>query len=255
MKIKLLYLLNVVLIIVLLTSILANATINRSATADVGKYDPWVDYDDNGLIDIFDVVAVGIAFGTTGDPTKNVNVTNFPTEMNVTIVNWQIKPEPKTIIVFENYTVTSTGDDGKYIAFVNVEGYKYVSIFVAYYRPYTDSVGIECYPSCLNITSGYSCEPPAGTFHSAAITTGQNSTLWGYRCYTGFEVRAPYLGIKVYVHNDSVELSIVLYLYNRAPFLHYSHIFCTCINLALFLVLRTRKSIRVNLINKLLNLG
>jgi len=44
----------------------------------INPYDPWIDWDDNGEIDIFDKVAVGSRFGSEGDPTKNVNVTNFP---------------------------------------------------------------------------------------------------------------------------------------------------------------------------------
>ena len=40
------------------------------------EYDPWCDLDDNGEIDIFDVVNVAVKYATTGDATKNVTVTN-----------------------------------------------------------------------------------------------------------------------------------------------------------------------------------
>lgn len=41
-------------------------------------YEPWYDLDENGKIDIFDIVRMVGTYGTTGDPGKNVNVTNFP---------------------------------------------------------------------------------------------------------------------------------------------------------------------------------
>jgi hypothetical protein len=41
-------------------------------------YDPWTDIDENGKIDMKDIGNVAAQFGTTGDPTKNVNVMNWP---------------------------------------------------------------------------------------------------------------------------------------------------------------------------------
>jgi len=41
------------------------------------EYDPWVDVNDDGEIDITDVAWSAYLFGTSGDPTKNVNVTNW----------------------------------------------------------------------------------------------------------------------------------------------------------------------------------
>jgi hypothetical protein len=41
-------------------------------------YDPWLDYNDDGKIGLSDLVSLAQSYGTTGDPTKNVNVTNFP---------------------------------------------------------------------------------------------------------------------------------------------------------------------------------
>ena len=45
-----------------------------------GTYDPWLDYNGDGIVDLKDVYPMHQAFGTSGDPTKNVNVTNWPTE-------------------------------------------------------------------------------------------------------------------------------------------------------------------------------
>jgi hypothetical protein len=42
------------------------------------SYDPWIDLNGDGRINMDEVVSTLDAFGTTGDPTRNVNVTNFP---------------------------------------------------------------------------------------------------------------------------------------------------------------------------------
>jgi hypothetical protein len=47
-------------------------------TSSQGVYDPWCDQDSDGDIDIFDIVPAASAYGTTGDSTKNVSVTNWP---------------------------------------------------------------------------------------------------------------------------------------------------------------------------------
>jgi len=54
-------------------------------------YNPWCDMDDDGDIDIYDVVEMADRYGTTGDPTKNVNVTNWPDPMNVDVANWPVE--------------------------------------------------------------------------------------------------------------------------------------------------------------------
>jgi len=41
-------------------------------------YDPWVDYDEDGTIDVSDLSTLGQEYGTSGDQTKNVSVTNWP---------------------------------------------------------------------------------------------------------------------------------------------------------------------------------
>jgi len=41
-------------------------------------YDPWVDLNGDGKIDIYDITWACELYDTSGDPTRNVNVTNFP---------------------------------------------------------------------------------------------------------------------------------------------------------------------------------
>lgn len=42
------------------------------------RYDPWIDYNDDGTVNADDLYTFGQAYGSSGNPTKNVNVTNFP---------------------------------------------------------------------------------------------------------------------------------------------------------------------------------
>jgi hypothetical protein len=42
-------------------------------------YDPWLDYNDDGRIDMRDIAAGCASFMAEGDPAKNVTVTNWPT--------------------------------------------------------------------------------------------------------------------------------------------------------------------------------
>jgi hypothetical protein len=42
-----------------------------------GRYDPWLDYNADGKIDVRDIAPMAAAYGSTGDSTKNVNVTNW----------------------------------------------------------------------------------------------------------------------------------------------------------------------------------
>lgn len=44
------------------------------------SYDPWLDYNEDGTIDIDDLSPLGQAYGSSGDTTKNVTVTNWPVE-------------------------------------------------------------------------------------------------------------------------------------------------------------------------------
>jgi len=52
-----------------------------------GTYDPWLDYNGDGIVDLKDVYPMHQAYGTSGDPTRNVNVTNWPQTQNVSVVN------------------------------------------------------------------------------------------------------------------------------------------------------------------------
>lgn len=73
MKTRFFALVNTILATALLTAFLAAMVVSA------GEYDPWLDTDDSGKIDMRDIGALARAFGTAGDPTRNVTVTNWPT--------------------------------------------------------------------------------------------------------------------------------------------------------------------------------
>jgi hypothetical protein len=56
---------------------LALMFIPLSGSQTVGQYDAWLDYNDDGKVDMRDIGPVCRAFGTTGDPTKSVRIDSY----------------------------------------------------------------------------------------------------------------------------------------------------------------------------------
>lgn len=70
-----------------------------------GAYDPWLDYNEDGVIDVNDLHPLGGSYGTTGDSTKNVTVTNWPVEP---------QPFPENLVLKGMRVVPATMDPGSY---------------------------------------------------------------------------------------------------------------------------------------------
>jgi hypothetical protein len=67
------------------------AVIPIKSSSSSNAYDPWLDLNDDGVIDPTDLGMLGTSWSTTGDPTKNVNITNWPSVWpsgNVNVTNW-----------------------------------------------------------------------------------------------------------------------------------------------------------------------
>lgn len=82
-----------------LTATLLLAVPIRSQTQPP-MYDPWIDNNHDGQINILDAIRLANDFGTSGDPTANVSVTNWPQRWqtssivdNLTFV-WNISSVP-----------------------------------------------------------------------------------------------------------------------------------------------------------------
>jgi hypothetical protein len=76
------------IIVTALLTFCLTATLLMVATSRSQEYDPWADLNEDGIIDIFDVVGVTGIYETTGDTTKNVNVMNWPLSYQETVF-WQ----------------------------------------------------------------------------------------------------------------------------------------------------------------------
>jgi hypothetical protein len=76
------HLLVAVLITFCLTFVLFSVTPTRSAN---NPYDPWLDTNDDGTINMRDIGAVVSAFGGTGDPAKNVTITGLANRLAYSI--------------------------------------------------------------------------------------------------------------------------------------------------------------------------
>jgi hypothetical protein len=62
-----------------------------------GQYNPLYDVNHDGKIDIKDIAYLAKAFGTAGDPTVPVNVTNWPPTYKVAVISYVLMPTTITI--------------------------------------------------------------------------------------------------------------------------------------------------------------
>lgn len=78
-----------------------------------GAYDPWLDYNENGKIDVNDLSPLGQAYGTSGDPTKNVTIVGHAT---------------KVISVVSSVGILPSKD--WWSDFVSIDGYSKVTVLI-----------------------------------------------------------------------------------------------------------------------------
>lgn len=161
----------------------------------VREYDPWYDINDDGKIDLKDYFGVGLKYGTEGDSTKNVNVTNWPETL-----------EPKTIIVCQNLTVI-TNASGYYFPFaeIDVAPFSHVSIFVTYKN---DNWVRKLYyaSTCLGISGEYS---------EYRVIQLDKHNWWYETAATDLAIGGSFVSFRLFTEAaGSTELTIVLYCYN-----------------------------------------
>ena len=167
-----------------------------SQTQTEKQYDPWADMNDDGKIDVKDIYYLASIYGTTGDPTKNVNVTNWPAlltvETKLAHKEWWGYIEVKA----HNYT---------YIWF-NIEGYRQVSI--GYIFPNTP---FDKYPLWIKM-GRLEATWPGGAYYTTFFKTINQPNHGNYYCET-FLVQGPHLGINVWnLSNSTVQVSIGIYI-------------------------------------------
>lgn len=81
---------------------------STESSSSVSEYDPWVDTNDDGQINILDIAATAIAFGTSGDPTKPVEIAERRVEENVIDFSIDEKTEDEPYPHF-NITIPTAG--------------------------------------------------------------------------------------------------------------------------------------------------
>lgn len=156
------------LVIVTLATFCLTATLflvnpTRSSPNTAGVYDPWVDVNGDGKIDILDLVQTALSWHTSGDPTKDVNVTNWPNSINVkdTVFSWSSGIQHVTYsehwdsgylstVGFRQFTVNVQADDLVWVYVWQRLGDTDVAYDKTITKGYTetyDVVGTECYIS------------------------------------------------------------------------------------------------------------
>jgi hypothetical protein len=81
------------LIIAVLATFCLTATLFMiMPTRSQQPYDPWMDTNDDGIIDISEIYNAALAYGTLGDPTKNVTIAGVKSDILVLFSEVQFGP-------------------------------------------------------------------------------------------------------------------------------------------------------------------
>lgn len=134
----------------------------------IGEYDPWLDINDDGKIDIKDIAASARAFGTLGDPTKNVTVTNWPVSVD-TAVWWEESLSPSVVLWSDDYNASGLGHLHILTAAGFLSGAEevYVHVYGHILGPSGSDVGVRVHELTLADTSNtasVTIPVPSGTF-------------------------------------------------------------------------------------------
>jgi len=149
----------------------------------VGEYDPWADINDDGKVDIKDISYSARLFGTTGDSTKNVTVTNFPIKRTL------------NASLADNLVI----DGIPYYLEANVEGYSKVTLVM-------NVVYIEGSPML-----GVNIRFIIGGVHTPAIYTNNTLTVGRYFLLQSYEVIGPTIEIELDPSGGPMAVSLGIY--------------------------------------------
>ncbi len=82
---------------------------SQDGTTSSNEYDPWIDTNDDGIIDIFDIAALALAFGAEGEP---INKTAILTDLQLRVA-----------MLEENVNRTLILRDGEFFTRIRIGGY------------------------------------------------------------------------------------------------------------------------------------
>ena len=172
-------------------------------------YDSWLDTDDDGQIGLGDLVLLAQSYGTTGDPTKNVNVTNDvlmvngTDNQNVTVTNW---PDLPQTYVSEKFTYNMSSKLSS-SPLIFCGGYSRLGISIPGRTNASLGVNnnITIYPSLV-----YWYDESGECSSSELLAHNLNATIFnGVRNWTGYavtymiETKAPYC--LLYFNNNGTQ--------------------------------------------------
>jgi hypothetical protein len=177
------------LAILLSSMILALAFIQNSGSQTQREYDPWADVNDDGIINMRDVTNEILLFNTVGDPTKNVNVTNWPIATNYLTVMLNVTAAGATIPVGLLSANETANIGGKSVTFTGggVSGGVSFSSYQQYYSLGGGCLGsgrIEVYDTTGSLLASFALPL------NSMFTVNNVGTITVYA-----EVTVPYLGV------------------------------------------------------------
>lgn len=91
-------------IVLLLVVIVPLSTLQGGST-----YDPWLDYNEDGIVDARDLQFLGQSYGSTGDSTKNVKVDHFNSNVTSYDISVPAQSTNNVNITTDGYTKVSLG--------------------------------------------------------------------------------------------------------------------------------------------------
>lgn len=110
-----------------LTAVLLSCVLFIGLTGSVGVYDPYADYDSDGDIDIFDVVPMADAYGTEGDPSRNITIINLPLDEYGNLRTSQVETDIMLLVYNDTLSLPSSQNQ-IYLTTINVTGWKNLMI-------------------------------------------------------------------------------------------------------------------------------
>ncbi len=117
--------LSIAVFVVLFLSILVTSPFTSSQS---GNYDPWLDYNEDGKIDADELYPLGQAYGSTGDPTKNVTIAGHVTKLLKLAVSVSVPP-------------SSSWDSG----LIWIDGYSKVTVLAAFNTAGSETIEVNAY--------------------------------------------------------------------------------------------------------------
>lgn len=167
MKIALSKLVGITLAVAFLTSAVS---ISIQSSTSANQYNPWADYNGDGVIDISDGAQIGLGWMAQGDSTRNVNITNWPT-CNETTVWFET--------YFSNYTSLTSPSYDAY-------GYGHLHILVQVrclqQNPVKQNVTVWLYGKLWNATHTSYKIVPVLTYNLGVLSSVYNATTIPVPC-------------------------------------------------------------------------